>query len=147
MFPLYLFPVVSNSTCFFVSKTLIYGRLQIKRALTSLFWYNIRDQTSTNQRRQCSWTLYNKYKVLNEVEMLQGAGNMPGKWQLLIFLGQQTILNMQKNNTAAGERGCWHKALGLSCQPEKGQRPKVLNHQYLQFSRFNRSYFFDSVFS
>ena len=106
MFPLYLFPVVSNSTCFFVSKTLIYGRLQIKRALTSLFWYNIRDQTSTNQRRQCSWTLYNKYKVLNEVEMLQGAGNMPGKWQLLIFLGQQTILNMQKNNTAAGERGC-----------------------------------------
>lgn len=26
------------------------------------------------------------YKVLNEVEMLQGADNMPGKWQLLIFL-------------------------------------------------------------
>ncbi len=22
---------------------------------------------------------------------------MPGKWQLLIFLGQQTILNLQKN--------------------------------------------------
>lgn len=39
---------------------------------------------------------HNKYKVLNEVEMLQGADNMPGKWQLLIFLGQQTILNMQK---------------------------------------------------
>ena len=38
--------------------------------------------------------------------MLQGADNMPGKWQLIIFLGQQTILNMQKNNTAAGERGC-----------------------------------------
>lgn len=36
------------------------------------------------------------YKVLNEVEMLQGADNMPGKWQLLIFLGQQTILNIQK---------------------------------------------------
>ena len=32
---------------------------------------------------------------LNEVEMLQGADNMPGKWQLLIFLGQQTILNLQ----------------------------------------------------
>ena len=43
---------------------------------------------------------HNKYKVLNEVEMLQGADNMPGKWQLLIFLGQQTILNMQKNCTA-----------------------------------------------
>ena len=50
---------------------------------------------------------HNNYKVLNEVEMLQGAGNMPGKWQLLIFLGQQTILNMQKNNTASQERsGC-----------------------------------------
>ncbi len=37
--------------------------------------------------------------------MLQGADNMPGKWQLLIFLGQQTILNMQKNNTAEGDHG------------------------------------------
>ena len=40
------------------------------------------------------------YKVLNEVEMLQGADNMPGKWQLLIYLGQQTILNMQKQTSA-----------------------------------------------
>lgn len=36
------------------------------------------------------------YQVLNKVEMLEGADNMPGKWQLLIFLGQQTILNLQK---------------------------------------------------
>lgn len=36
------------------------------------------------------------YKVLNEVEMLQGADNMPSKWQLLIFLGQQTILKYRK---------------------------------------------------
>ena len=36
------------------------------------------------------------FKVLNEVEMLKDADNMPGKWQLLIFLGQQTILNLQK---------------------------------------------------
>lgn len=42
----------------------------------------------------------NNYKVLNEVEMLQGADNMPGKWQLLIFLGQQTILNLQQHATA-----------------------------------------------
>lgn len=49
---------------------------------------------------------HNKYKVLNEVEMLQGADNMPGRWQLLIFLGQQTILNMQKNGTAQTERSC-----------------------------------------
>ena len=47
------------------------------------------------------------YKVLNEVEMLQGAANMPSKWQLLIFLGQQTILNIQKNGTAAAERNCY----------------------------------------
>ena len=49
---------------------------------------------------------HNQYKPLNEVEMLQGADNMPGKWQLLIFLGQQTILNMQKNNAIEQERSC-----------------------------------------
>ena len=40
-------------------------------------------------------------KVLNEVDLLKGADNMPGKWQLLIFLGQQTILNLQKQTTTA----------------------------------------------
>lgn len=39
----------------------------------------------------------NHYKVLNDIEMLHGADNMPGKWQLLIFLGQQTILNLQNS--------------------------------------------------
>ena len=39
---------------------------------------------------------YNNGNVLNDVELLHGADNMPGKWQLLIFLGQQTILTMQK---------------------------------------------------
>ena len=43
---------------------------------------------------------HNHYKVLNDVEILRGADNMPGKWQLLIFLGQQTILQLQKNQTA-----------------------------------------------
>lgn len=43
---------------------------------------------------------HNKYKVLNDVEMLHGASNMPGKWQLLIFLGQQTILNLQNGEAA-----------------------------------------------
>ena len=38
---------------------------------------------------------HNNFKVLNEVDILKGAENMPGKWQLLIFLGQQTILNLQ----------------------------------------------------
>lgn len=40
---------------------------------------------------------HNHYQVLNKVEMLEGADNMPGKWQLLIFLGQQKILQMQKS--------------------------------------------------
>ncbi len=43
---------------------------------------------------------HNHYKVLNEVELLKGAENMPGKWQLLIFLGQQTILNLQRGEAA-----------------------------------------------
>lgn len=40
------------------------------------------------------------YQVLNKVNMLANADNMPGKWQLLIFLGQQTILNMQHGEDA-----------------------------------------------
>ncbi|MEF2849766.1 MAG: transposase, partial [Agathobacter rectalis] len=42
----------------------------------------------------------NNYKVLNEVEMLSQADTMLGKWQLLIFLGQQTILNLQHGEAA-----------------------------------------------
>ena len=41
-----------------------------------------------------------KYKrPLNEVKMLNSADNMPGKWQLLIFLGQQTIVQLEKQTT------------------------------------------------
>ena len=43
---------------------------------------------------------HNHYQVLNEVEMLKNAENMPGKWQLLIFFGQQTILNLQHGEAA-----------------------------------------------
>ena len=39
---------------------------------------------------------HNGNKVLNDIEILRGAENMPGKWQILIFLGQQTILKMQQ---------------------------------------------------
>ena len=42
---------------------------------------------------------HNKYQVLNKVEMLENADNMPAKWQLLIFLGQQTILNLQTESS------------------------------------------------
>lgn len=43
---------------------------------------------------------HNHFKVLNDLEILHGAENMPGKWQLLIYLGQQTILNLQKQANA-----------------------------------------------
>lgn len=42
---------------------------------------------------------HTNWRVLNEVEILRGADNMPGKWLLLILLGQQTILNQQKHAT------------------------------------------------
>lgn len=39
---------------------------------------------------------HNKYKILNNVEMLNNASNMPGKWQRLIYLGQQTIKQLNQ---------------------------------------------------
>jgi transposase-like protein len=44
---------------------------------------------------------HTNYQVLNKVDMLQDADNMPGKWQLLIFLGQQTILQLQNQQDPA----------------------------------------------
>lgn len=41
------------------------------------------------------------YKVLNEVGGLADAGNMPGKWEFLIYLGQQTILNLQSQTAGS----------------------------------------------
>jgi len=43
---------------------------------------------------------YNHYKVLNEIDELKHINNMPGKWQMLIALGQQTILNIQNGEAA-----------------------------------------------
>ena len=42
-----------------------------------------------------------RYQVLNKVDMLEGADNMPGKWQLLIYLGQKTIKNLQKQQNTS----------------------------------------------
>ena len=42
-----------------------------------------------------------RYKVLNNIEELNAADTMPGKWQLLIKLSQQTILRMQEE-----KQGC-----------------------------------------
>jgi len=40
------------------------------------------------------------YDVLNHVDLLDGAGNMPAKWQLLMYLGQKTILHLQQQNVS-----------------------------------------------
>ena len=42
------------------------------------------------------------YRVLNHVQMLDKADNMPGKWQLLIFLGQCQIKQLQSQQDEAG---------------------------------------------
>ena len=41
---------------------------------------------------------HKNYRVLNHVQMLDNADNMPGKWQLLIYLGQCQIKQMQQQN-------------------------------------------------
>ena len=41
------------------------------------------------------------YRVLNKVDILEGADNMPGKWQLLIYLGQKTIAHLQNQQATA----------------------------------------------
>ena len=40
--------------------------------------------------------IMNKDKSLNEIPELEVADNMPAKWQILISLGQQTIMHMQE---------------------------------------------------
>jgi transposase-like protein len=40
------------------------------------------------------------FKTPVENEILKGAGSMPGKWQLLIYMGQKTILQMQQTQSA-----------------------------------------------
>ena len=39
-------------------------------------------------------------RTLNPVRELMSADNMPGKWQVLIKLGQQTILDLQQSQTS-----------------------------------------------
>ena len=41
---------------------------------------------------------FNNYQVLNKIDMLDGADTMQAKWQLIIYLGQKTILNMQSKS-------------------------------------------------
>ena len=42
---------------------------------------------------------YNYWRPLNELDSINQASNMPAKWQILISLGQQTILNMQESQS------------------------------------------------
>ena len=39
-------------------------------------------------------SILGKHKPLNEIDMLSNADTMPAKWQLLLFLGQQSIQNL-----------------------------------------------------
>uniref|UniRef100_UPI002181ECE8 transposase n=2 Tax=Clostridium chauvoei TaxID=46867 RepID=UPI002181ECE8 len=43
---------------------------------------------------------YNYWRPLNELKQLDGIDNMSAKWQILISLGQQTILHMQESQTS-----------------------------------------------
>ncbi|WP_196591966.1 DDE-type integrase/transposase/recombinase [Pectinatus frisingensis] len=50
-------------------------------------------------------SIYNN--VLNKVTKLDGTKNMPGKWQIMIYLRQQTILRLQGTATR-----CLNNSLG-----------------------------------
>ena len=41
---------------------------------------------------------HNRFRPLVEDDIISKGDNMPAKWQLMIFLGQQTILQMQNNS-------------------------------------------------
>ncbi|MDR3666391.1 MAG: DDE-type integrase/transposase/recombinase [Ignavibacteriaceae bacterium] len=43
---------------------------------------------------------YTYWRPLNELSAFSGVDNMPAKWQILIRLGQQTILNMQNTQSS-----------------------------------------------
>ena len=43
---------------------------------------------------------HNRFRPPVEDDIIKNGANMPGKWQLLIHLGQQTILRMQQQTTA-----------------------------------------------
>lgn len=43
---------------------------------------------------------HNGYKPLNVLDQFHGADNMPAKWQILILLGQETILKTQQSPSA-----------------------------------------------
>lgn len=83
---------------------------RLNRTYKSSYWKtNVFDNIDGANYDLALWVAYynflrphkqKKYDVLNKVEMLEGADNMPGKWQLLIFLDQQTILNLQKQTIA-----------------------------------------------
>ena len=50
---------------------------------------------------------HNNYKVLNDIEMLHGANNIPGKWQLLI------VLVKLFGNTLFGNHALYRNSIGV----------------------------------
>ena len=59
---------------------------------------------------------HNHYRVLNKVEHLENADNMPGKWQLLIFLGPT-------DHPADAEVSSRKRSLFLDSEPEITTQP------------------------
>ena len=45
---------------------------------------------------------FNNYRPPVEDDVIRNGDNMPGKWQLMIYLGQQTILKIQQSQQAFG---------------------------------------------
>ena len=46
---------------------------------------------------------HNGFKPHVADDMIMNAGNMPGKWQLMIYMGQKVILNLQEQKLSACE--------------------------------------------
>lgn len=69
---------------------------------------------------------HNKFMPLDEIEMLPQTDTMPGKWQLRIFLGQQTILNLQHG-----------EATNCSQIPSQRQKPTTAKRHALDGTKKN----------
>ena len=72
------------------------GRVEIyKIVLSSL---SLLQSYSCSQERPHKFI---SYQVLNKVDMLENTDTMPGKWQLLIYLGQKTVAHIQSQQANA----------------------------------------------
>lgn len=89
-------------------KTLNLREICKKRALTSLFVYNVSDQTSKIQRRQCSWTLYNTNSLLFNTFTSKTAGSSASSADTsLLNSGLLTIPILQNTRSSRTMNSLW----------------------------------------